>query len=98
MENHEAMMKKILEREFEKTNAWQAWAYIINAMAIGLSNALDPDPVRKGTREKEYTDCIHRLDNKDAPAEVLGVIAMAEVCAELMSNGKDTRRFAQQAL
>lgn len=77
MENYEAMMKKILEQEFGKMNAWQAWAYIINAMAIGLSNALDPDPVRKGMREKEYMDCIHRLDNKDAPAEVLGVITMA---------------------
>ena len=77
MDNYEAMMKKILEQEFGKMNAWQAWAYIINAMACGLSNAFDPDPVRKGMREKEYMDCIHRLDNKDAPAEVLGVIMMA---------------------
>ena len=46
MDNHEAMMKKILEQEFGKMNAWQAWAYIINAIAIGLSNALDPDAVR----------------------------------------------------
>ena len=77
MGNYEAMMKKILEQEFGKMNAWQAWAYIINAMAIGLSNALDPDPVRKGMREKEYMDCIQRLDNKNAPAEVLGVITLA---------------------
>ena len=77
MENHEAMMKKILEREFGKTNAWQAWAYIINAMAVGLSNAFDPDPVRKGMREKEYMDCIHRLDSKNTAAEALGVLMMA---------------------
>ena len=73
---YEKMLSEIFEVELRKMNAWQAWTYLIDAMAIGLSNALDPNKMRWEKREKEFYECTSHLE-KGTAANMLAVVALA---------------------
>lgn len=58
-------------------NSWQVWSDVVSAIACTLSNAIDKTPGRYEAREKEYEQCIKRLDSVELPAKLMGIIVMA---------------------
>lgn len=67
----------LFQRKCRSLSAWQAWSYIIDSIAIALSNAFDPDVKRREKREKEWQQCIDYLGGQDVSAEALSVIVTA---------------------
>lgn len=56
---------------------WQVWADVITVMACSLANAVDKTEPRNSNREKEYTDCIKRLEGVERPANLFAILAQA---------------------
>ena len=57
-------------------SGWQIWSDVISAMAIAISNSMDPDAKRKEKREKEYERCMKDLDMQKV-AKLLAIITEA---------------------
>lgn len=58
-------------------SSWQVWADLITAIACSLSNATDRTSGRYEQREREYEQCIKRLETVEAPAKLMAIIVMA---------------------
>ena len=76
-DEYEKEFEKIMDRLTYNRMKWEAWSDLITMMATSISNALDPDSVRKQIREKEYQDCLRRCGGVELPAKAFGVVVDA---------------------
>lgn len=76
-DEYEKEFEKIMDKLTYNRMKWEVWADLINMMAASLSNALEPDPVRRQKREKEYMDCVKRCGGAELPAKAFSVVVDA---------------------
>ena len=67
---------KIFNSLIGSRSAWQVWEDVITAMACTLSNAAEPDPVRREKREKEYERAIKDY-KMETIAEMFSIVTLA---------------------
>ena len=73
-DEYEKEFEKIMDRLTYNRMKWEAWSDLITMMAASISNALDPNSVRRQSREKEYQDCLRRCGGVELPAKALGLV------------------------
>lgn len=56
---------------------WEVWSDVTTAMACSIANAVDREPKRYESREKEYAACIKRLKGVEKPAQLLAIVVNA---------------------
>lgn len=76
-DEYEKEFEKIMDKLTYNRMKWEVWADLITMMATSISNALDPDSVRRQRREKEYQGCLKRCGGVDLPAKAFGVVVDA---------------------
>ena len=61
----------------QSRSSWEVWSDLIAVIAISISNSTDKDANRTIEREKEYLNCIKRLDNQNAVNKLFSIVISA---------------------
>ena len=86
-----AFVKKI-EQLCGSRAKWQVWTDFITAAAISIANSVDISGEVHDKREKEYKECIKRLDGEDNAAELFSYVVQA------LDNDQEQDFFSHQLL